>query len=342
MSSVHFLNVGRGDSTLIHHESGHNSLIDICKGNLVAEEKVAVSAVDQLVHNFLEETEAAKGNFGMAKRPTNPIDYLDKLGINDLFRLIITHPDMDHLDGFDALMDNFNILNFWDAGIRRKKPTFAEDGPYKAEDWDRYESAISGKEVGLNVLVKRAGNRFQFANLGEDKRGGGDGLYILAPDKALVDSANEEGDVNDASYVLLYRSPGGRILIPGDAHDETWDYVIEHYKSDVENCSVLFAPHHGRKSGRDFKFLDVVKPKVTCFGCASSGHLAYNAWSSRELSVITNNQAGNIVLDCAGGEIRIYVENTKFARASGCDCDIKNGKGYVCYGSIAETKEAKT
>jgi beta-lactamase superfamily II metal-dependent hydrolase len=34
MSTVHFLNVGKGDCTLIEHNSGRDTLIDICKGNL--------------------------------------------------------------------------------------------------------------------------------------------------------------------------------------------------------------------------------------------------------------------------------------------------------------------
>lgn len=341
MSTVHFLNVGKGDCTLIQHNSGHNSLIDICKGNY--EPPASKTLIEQYLENFSEQAEAIKGNFGMSKKPTNPISYLEKIGVDSLFRFILTHPDMDHLDGFDALLDTFSIANFWDTGARKEKPEFSDDGPYKEADWDRYAAVIEGKDEELKGVIRRAGARFPYANLKEDKTAGGDGLYILAPDKALIETANKGGDVNDASYVLLYRSGGGRILIPGDAHDETWDYVIKHHKADVENCSVLFAPHHGRKSGRSFAFLDVVKPKITFFGCASSGHLAYDAWSSRDLPVITNNQAGNIVLHCKDeGGIDIYVENASFAKAAECNVEIKNSQGYVYYDSIDATVEVKS
>lgn len=69
---------------------------------------------------------------------------------------------------------------------------------------------------------------------------------------------------------------------------------------------------------------------------ASSGHLAYDAWSYRKLSVVTNNEAGNIVLECEEGRIAIYVENAEFAKACGCDLDIKNAQGYIYYKTTHE------
>ena len=338
MSTVHFLNVGKGDCTFIQHNSGRTSLIDICKGNYTAP-AVNQSAEAQLVDLINERTEAAKGNFGMAKKPTNPIDYLEGLGVSGIFRYILTHPDMDHMDGLDLMMDVFSPRVFWESGVRKEKPDFSQQGEYSEEDWDRYETMCGGKEPNLKVLNKLAGSRFQYANKSEDGKGGGDGLYILAPDKDLVVTANDGGEVNDASYVLLYRSAGGRILIPGDAHDGTWEYVIDNYKDDVANCSVLFAPHHGRRSGANFDFLDVIKPKITFFGCAASGHLAYEQWSNRGLDVVTNNQAGNIVLECAAGRIDVYIENRRFAEACGCDRSVKNTQSYFFYDTITESSE---
>lgn len=340
MSTVHFLNVGKGDCTLIEHASKHITVVDICKGNYepltkpLTYAEATAAALDEAVARI-------KGNFGMSKKTTNPISYLKDVGVRSVFRFILTHPDMDHLDGFDALLNQFTVSNYWDSGVRKSKPDFKNSIAYKEQDWDRYEGVCNGKEKGITLLTKNAGGRFKYANRKEDGTGGGDGLYILAPDNALAEAANSNGDVNDASYVLLYRSAGGRILIPGDAHDETWEYVIEHYKEDVENCSVLFAPHHGRKSGRKFDFLDVVKPKITFFGCASSGDLAYNAWSARNLRVVTNNQAGNIVMECGFGQIDVYVENSVFAEASDCDLEIKNSQGYVYFDSIKEVLESK-
>src|SRR5665213_2096993 len=104
MSSVHFLNVGKGDCTLIQHNSGRNSLIDICKGNYESPQQVD-SIQEMFANAAAEAAERVKGNFGMSKKTTNPISYLEGIGVGSLFRFILTHPDMDHLDGLDALMD---------------------------------------------------------------------------------------------------------------------------------------------------------------------------------------------------------------------------------------------
>lgn len=327
MSTVHFLNVGKGDCTLIEHNSGHDTLIDICKGNLsLNKEQLFEAKVAQAVEKVL-------GNFGMSKTPTNPVSYIRDVGVTELFRFILTHPDMDHLDGLENLFETFDVGNFWHTGVTREAPTF-ESGEYKQEDWDLYREIVAGNRDGVKVLSRLAGSKFKYANEGDVAGSSGDGLSILAPNADLVKAAIDSGDVNDSSYVILYRSPGGRILIPGDAHDETWDYVLEHYGDAVADCSILFAPHHGRRSGRSFEFLDVVKPKMTFFGCADSGHLAYNEWRKRGLPVVTNNQAGNIVLECLDGQIDIYVENSKFAESSDCDLSIMNDLDYTFYKTI--------
>lgn len=114
--------------------------------------------------------------------------------------------------------------------------------------------------------------------------------------------------------MVVYRTVGGRIVFPGDAHDATWEYVLANYESIVKDCAVLIAPHHGRSSGRCYDFLDVLNPKLTLFGCADSEHLAYDAWNSRDLMHITNNQAGNLILDVTSDGINVYVENIEFGR----------------------------
>lgn len=318
MATVHFLNVGEGDCTIIEHNSGRKSVIDICNGYF------SLSIPSLMKESEFLERKAA--NYRMCERSTNPLDYLHNLGIQQIFRFILTHPDMDHLDGFDKLLKNFTVVNFWDSGVRREKPDFSEGG-YVEADWNRYAKIIEGREPNLNVLTPKAGAQFKYANIAEDGSEGGDGLHIMAPDSDLVASANEDGDINDASYVILYRSSGGKILIPGDSNDKTWEYILKNHKTDVKDCKVLFAPHHGRKSDRSYDFLDVVNPRLTVFGCAPSEHLAYSAWNYRKLTYITQNQAGNIVFEI-GDNIDVYIENKSYAAEYSANSSIVNSNGY--------------
>jgi competence protein ComEC len=228
MASVHFLDVSPGDCTIIRHASERVSMIDICDGNI--DENHVLQA------RVLQELISPRGDFGMREYPTNPITYVRSLGISGVFRFILTHPDMDHMDGLNALVDRIGIVNFWSTGVTRVRPEFSRGSPYDEADWNRYELLRAGSEPGVTSIRALAESRFTFANLAEGGSAGGDGLYILAPNAELVRAASR-GDINDGAYVLLYCSQGGRVLIPGDAHDATWEYVLKHHAADVAGCS---------------------------------------------------------------------------------------------------------
>ena len=103
-------------------------------------------------------------------------------------------------------------------------------------------------------------------------------------------------------------------MFGGDSHDATWEHILEHHEEDVSDIDLLIAPHHGRKSGRSYKFLDTLTPTLTFFGNARSEHLAYGAWRSRGLAIVTNNQANCMVVDASQSPMVLYVTHENFAR----------------------------
>lgn len=330
MPSAHFLNVSPGDCTLIQHLSGRITMIDICDGNL--ETKRAPISIREIIEQRVDET-SRRNRCRMCEKNTNPIEYARALGLAHIHRFILTHPDMDHLDGFHRLVDEFSLSNFWDSGARKSmKPEFGWRSPYLEEDWNRYAKVRDGKEGGVKSIVAREGARFQFANKAENGSDGGDGLYILSPNDALLSDLNEDDDLNDASYVILYKSLGGSIILPGDAHDAAWTHTINHHRHDVQNCSFLLAPHHGRDSDRDYSFLDVLRPNLTLIGCSPSDYIEYDQWHRRGLEFITSNQAGNVVVDILDGSLDVYVENEAFAKSKyPKNAEVKNRQGYSGY-----------
>ena len=323
MVEIHILNCGEGDCHIIKHNSGHITVIDICNGNLEkVDESRGIVALEKM---------AAKGNFGMCKHPTNPLDFLkDKLNAKSVFRFILTHPDMDHMDGIDNLMRTVPATNFWDSGVRKEKPDFSDrNNRFKEEDWGRYENIISGNE-DITVISPLAGSRNRFFNRGEDGEGGGDGLWICSPNVQQISDANDSGSaeaINDASYVVTYRTAGCKIVFSGDSHDKAWESILEGYKDAVEDATVLLAPHHGRESNRSWDFLDVVKPKFSVFGCAPSEHLAYAPWNNRGLGKVTKNQTGNIAMYPHDSGIKVYVENDSYAQRAGGNVAIQDSYG---------------
>ena len=208
MAIIHFLNVKNGDCTLIQHSSGRNTLIDISNGNDINEFYKAESA--------LEENLSPKGNFKQKLYPVNPIKYLQDLKINQIFRFILTHPDMDHMDGIRNLFNTFKVTNFWDTKNNKVIEAFSNNGSYKKEDWEFYQE-IRNSDLKCTVLHLLSGSKNRFFNENYNGQGNGDGLYILAPTTDLIQEANNTKDYNDCSYVILYNKNGKKIIFAGDS-----------------------------------------------------------------------------------------------------------------------------
>ena len=322
MSIIHFLNVKNGDCSIIEHTSGRISVIDICNGNETAETKKGNTS-------YVISEAVTKGNFRQKDNPEDPISYLRKICVEDnIFRFILTHPDMDHMDGFKRLFKEFRVCNFWDIKNNKEIESFARS-PYNVEDWLEYQKR---KEKALHFY---AGDQKVFFNA--DENGGeGDYLQILCPTQELVENANQTGNYNNASYVILYNEFGKKILFPCDSEDEEWDIILEEDKNKamLSNIDVLIAPHHGRKSGGNDEFLKVLRPKLTLFGNAKSKDLNYSDWY--DLPHYTNNQGGNFILDVKEEGIDVYCSNGVFAKSENGDTFFNNQLGAWFLLTIAE------
>ena len=311
MATIHFLNVKEGDCSMIEHNSGHVTVIDVCNAKVPEPLTEAISAMRAKNERGIKE------NFRQKEYPVNPIAYMKDHGISTIFRYIQTHPDMDHMDGIKALFEAFSPVNFWDTDNNKEILNSSWLGSqYSKEDWNFYKRVrVEKPQRDPKRLALLSGVHGQFYNIAEDGSKGGDGLYVLAPTQYLVDAANEvDEEYNDCSYVLLYRTGGNRIVFGGDSHDDTWRHILAKHGEDVADIDLLIAPHHGRRSERSYEFLDTLKPTLTFFGNARSEYLAYNAWHNRGLAIVTNNQANCMVVDAGASPMILYVTHENSAR----------------------------
>lgn len=322
MSVIHFLNVQNGDCNIIEHNSERISVIDVCCArNEIVNEECSQEDSGVILNSSIS------GNYRQKEHPENPIRYLKTVvKCSSIFRYIQTHPDMDHMDGIKDLFTEFNVLNFWDT--KNNKHISSDDfNKYRKEDWDYYQFIRkSTSDPKVLYLTDSSEGEFYYCE-------NGDGLFILSPSKNLVNEANQTEDYNELSYVLLYQTGNKKIIFAGDSGKKTWDFILEKYKSLVSNIDILLAPHHGRKTGGNDEYLDVLKPKLTLFGNAESEHLDYSSWNNRNLFKITNNEAGNIVLEIENDEIKVFVSNKNFAQKFENFIDLETLHGYYI-GSI--------
>jgi len=326
MPTIHYLNVKEGDCSVIEHYSGNVTVIDVC--NAKAEDFISEIIKARLAIKKL----GVSGNFNQKKYPVNPVAYLKTHKISSVFRFVLTHPDMDHMDGIKTFFEEFEPTNFWDTDNKEKKE-FEEGSPYSEEDWNFYKKLRDNKpRTNPRRLTLFSGSTGKYYNRTEEGLQGGDGLHILASTSELVKEANEVADYNDCSYVILYKTGGHRILFGGDCQDKTWKHILDVHVGDVKDVDLLIAPHHGRKSSRSYEFLEILKPKVTLFGNARAEHLAYGAWNNRKLPFITNNQAGCIVVDAGSEHLPLYVTHKPFAeQLNPYTFYSEEFKAYYCY-----------
>ena len=188
MSTIHFLNVKEGDCSVIQHPSGRVTVIDVCNASISDQ-------VEKLLHSFrallAKQDSGSGGNFRQKEYPVNPIGYMGDQGIDQIFRFVLTHPDMDHMDGIRALFSLFAPLNFWDTNNNKEIDVASWTGsPYDPEDWLFYKFLRDHRPTdNPKRLALSCGATSELYNSGSPD-GMGDRIYILSPTPQLVAEAN--------------------------------------------------------------------------------------------------------------------------------------------------------
>nr|WP_027871572.1 MBL fold metallo-hydrolase [[Eubacterium] cellulosolvens] len=275
MSIVKSFSVGNGDTYYIKHESDNFSMIDCNLDDNNAEEII----------KEIKRESMYKG----------------------IHRFISTHPDEDHIHGLELLDDKWRIVNFYCV----KNDVSKMD---KTASFLRYCKLRDDQDKAF-FLYKGCSRKWMNRNSreeDEDQRKSS-GLIILWPDRdnkyfqeALAETKKGESP-NNISPIILYNGRA-KFMWMGDL--ET-DY-LEHIKDEVEfeEIDVLFAPHHGRESGRIPKeILEVLNPQIIVLGEAPSEHIHYYS----DYNTITQNSAKDITFDINTESVDIYVGDSKYS-----------------------------
>ncbi len=284
----HFLNVGKGNCTVIEFPSGRLSVIDIDDSSSISYEE----------RYFIESTYKAK--------LTDPINYICyKFPNQDIFRFILTHPDMDHLSGIKRLFNKKTILNFWDTENNKFiDPNSWENSPYSREDWDFYQKIRKNKE-NPKVL-------FLYRNDVSDCCWIQDGIKILSPTKEITNEANRSENYDHLSYILMIEFANRRVLLCGDATLKAIESLVDFYKSDIKS-DILLAPNHGSKNHISKETLDFIDPQIIIVSVKEGVDYARDLYSKYG-RVLSTKYYGNILTKInQRGEIFVKTNYNKYS-----------------------------
>lgn len=276
MSKVKSFSVGNGDMFYINHNTDNFTTIDCCLS-------------DEVKNDILDEI--ASESFGK--------------GIK---RFISTHPDEDHIAGLVAYDNRFSIVNFYRVNndtIKKGEET---------EDFKRYKGlrADAHKSFELEKDCKR-----KWMNESGEGRGSSR-LYCLWPIKdnelyeEALKTAAEGGSPNNISPAIEYHEDGFSFLWMGDMESD----MQEEFDRKVTNShkTIVFAPHHGRKSGHiPSSLMEKLTPKLIVVGEAPSDELDYYSG----YNTITQNTAGDILFETNGDYLDIFVSEWGYNKTDG-------------------------
>ena len=219
-------------------------------------------------------------------------------------RFISTHPDDDHFRGFAYLNRKMPIVNFYCVENEATKPD-------ETDDFEEYCALRDDCEKAFALL---RGCTRKWLNQDSEERGGS-GIHILWPIttnehyKEALKKAKEGKSFNNISAIVEYSLSGGAtILWMGDLESEFMESIKNEIKMDA--ADILFAPHHGRDTGKiPEAWLEDMNPKIVIIGEAPSKDLNYYD----DYDTITQNSAGDIILECISGKTHIYVSNEDYS-----------------------------
>lgn len=162
----------------------------------------------------------------------------------------------------------------------------------------------------LNVALNYRNRRLSFSGMVAPKvrTGGSESSGIINEDyKDALKQAKEGKSPNNISLIVQYNC-GAKFLWMGDIETDFLEKVKD--EIDFEEIDVLFAPHHGRESGKiPEDILTVLNPKIVVIGEAKSKDLNYYSG----YNTITQNSAGDITFDCVDGKVHIYVGSDTYS-----------------------------
>lgn len=314
MLRIHFLNVGHGDCCIIEFlDNQRVAIVDINRSSSVDDESFSELMVE--LAESTTETDKLQAKigaivdaqfaikFGQDKNQLlvqkgytidlqDPITYLNNNGINSFFRFISTHPHMDHLSGFKKLIDSNDTQIVWILGNEFEQE---EDklSISQIEDWNlykKYRDCPTKICDGMYVMRIAEGDIADYFTP--------DGIKILAPNNDLIQTAHDKDQPNTMSYVLLIEHAGKKIVLGGDATEDTWEYLVDKYEDELKNVDILKASHHGRDSGYHQSAVKLMNPEYTIVSVGKKPSTdASNKYRNYSNNVFSTRWKGNIVFE---------------------------------------------
>ena len=203
-----FLDVGQGDAVVVRTPGGRWILIDTGPRSLTYDSGARIV-----------------------------VPYLRRRGAARLEALVLTHPDLDHIGGANAVLSELTVLRVLDPGVAAARTAYVA----------ALERAV---ERGATWFAARAGDRVS---------ADGVTLEVLHPGGAAAGAASDEA--NDQSVVMLLRYGEFTALLPGDAPASVEEALLA--AGQIPPLDLLKAGHHGSRTSTSWELVEFTQPELS-------------------------------------------------------------------------------
>jgi competence protein ComEC len=291
--TIHFLDVGQGDSALIVFPRGTTMLVDaggeLQIGKVINHTNSAEAATDRPATQATANQRAGAVDADMNEAPISDDGFaigeavvsrfLWSQGRTRLDYVLATHADADHIAGFSAVLKNFHV----GQALIGHRP--ADDFEYK-----RFAEAIRQQRIPLGSLT--AGQRFDIEGVRVEV------LWPPRPSSWPVTSNNND------SIVLRLIYGAVAILLTGDI-EEAAEAAILSSAVDLR-ADVLKVPHHGSKTSSTAAFLDRVHPRCAVISVGERSRFGHphesvvERYLSRAIPLFETGRDGMVTIETDG------------------------------------------
>ena len=267
--TISMLDIGQGDAVLIQ-TGAKNILID------TGDDK------------YYEDGKKGKEN-------TQLLTELQKLKIDHIDTLVMTHAHADHIGKADKVIAQYGVKELVYNGIPSTSKYFIN-------------ALKAAKANGTQQVKVKAGDVLDFGN--------GVSFEIVSPSQSLIDEdtaaikAKKKVDVNNESVVGRLTFGNFAMLFTGDAEGPVEKDMVASYGKKLK-CQVLKTGHHGSKTSSTAEFLKLVQPESVVISLGVNNQ--YGHPHEALLNRLQKQGIKNIYRTDANGTITIVSDGSSYS-----------------------------
>lgn len=265
------------------------SMLDIDQGDAVLIQTGAKNIlIDTGDDKYYEDGKKGKEN-------TQLLTELQKLKIDHIDTLVMTHGHADHIGKADKVIAQYGVKELVYNGIPSTSKYFIN-------------ALKAAKANGTQQVKVKAGDVLDFGN--------GVSFEIVSPSQSLIDEdtaaikAKKKVDVNNESVVGRLTFGNFAMLFTGDAEGPVEKDMVASYGKKLK-CQVLKAGHHGSKTSSTAEFLKLVQPESVVMSLGVNNQ--YGHPHEALLNRLQKQGIKNIYRTDANGTITIVSDGSSYS-----------------------------